>query len=68
MGMLAKLGLYLSIVKASGPYSQHFIFFFTYEHFQQARVLDYTRPEKLASKKRSDLLGPLITYEENKAL
>ncbi len=36
-----------------GPYSQHFVFILTCEYFQQARVLDYTWPEKLASDKHS---------------
>jgi hypothetical protein len=51
-----------------GPYSQHFIFFLTFKCFQQARVLNYTWPEKHDSDKHSNLLDPFITYEENKVL
>ncbi len=42
-----------------GPYSQNFIFFLTYECFQQAGELDHTRPEKLASNKHFNLLAYL---------
>ncbi len=55
-------------MQSLGPYSQHFIFLLTEKYFQQARVLDYNRPEKLASDKDSDLLGPFVTQKENKAL
>jgi hypothetical protein len=50
------------------PYSQHFLIFSTYEYFQQAGVLDYSRPVKLSSDKHSNLLDLPITYEENKLL
>ncbi len=50
------------------PDSQHFIFFLTYEYFQKARVLYYNRPEKLASGKHTNLLGPFVTYKENKVV
>jgi hypothetical protein len=33
--------------KAQGPYSQHLIFFVTYEMAQKARVLNYTRRKGL---------------------
>ncbi len=46
----------------------HFIFFLTYEYFQQARVLDYTSPKKLASDKPLNLFGQFVTYAENKVL
>jgi hypothetical protein len=49
-------------------YSQPFIFFLTYERNQKDRALDYTRSERLASDKHSSLLGPFVTYEENKVL
>ncbi len=50
------------------PYSQNFIFFVSYKYFQKARVLDYTHPEKLASDKQSNILGPFASYEENEVL
>jgi hypothetical protein len=53
---------------AQEQYSQHFIFFLTYEHFEEARLLYYTRPEKLAIDKQSSLLGPFISYKENEML
>ncbi len=49
-----------------GAYLQWFIFFLAYEYFQQAGVLDYTRPENLASDKHFNLLDTFITDEENK--
>ncbi len=48
-----------------GTYFQHFLFFSSYEYFQQARVLYYTRPKKLASDKQSNLLDPFVSYEQN---
>jgi hypothetical protein len=48
--------------------SQHLIFFVTYEWAQYARVLIYTRPERLASNKHSGLSGLFISYEENEGL
>ncbi len=47
-------------------YSQHFIFSLACKYFQKAIVLDYTRPEMLASDKHSNFLGPFVTFEENK--
>ncbi len=38
-------------------YSQHFIFFVTYESVQYARVLHNTKLEKLGKYKHSTLLG-----------
>ncbi len=52
----------------NGSYSQHFIFFVTCEWVQQARVLQYTRLERLARDKHSSLLGPFVSYEENGVL
>ncbi len=49
-------------------HSQNFIFFLTYKYFQQARVFDYTWPEKQDSDKHSNLSEPFVTYEENKVL
>jgi hypothetical protein len=45
-----------------GLYSQHLIIFVAYEWAQQARELDYTRPERLFSDKTSSLLGPFVSY------
>ncbi len=52
-----------------GQYPQHFIFFLTYEYFQQARELDYTRPENVSLTNPS-LVDQFATYEEiiNKVL
>jgi hypothetical protein len=47
------------------PFSQRFIFFITYEWYQYARVLNYTKLERLASDKHFSLLGPFISYKEN---
>jgi hypothetical protein len=35
---------------------------------KKARVLNFTRMEKHARDKNSSLLGPFISYEENKVL
>jgi hypothetical protein len=51
-----------------GPYSQHFIFFVTYEFAQWAWVLHCTRLERLAMDKQSSLLVPLVSYKEYKVL
>jgi hypothetical protein len=48
-----------------GPYSQHFIFFSTYEYSQLASVLHYVRLERLASDKHSSLLDSLVSYKVN---
>ncbi len=53
-------------IRHLGPYSQHFIFFLTYEFFQQAIVLEYTRSEKLTSDKHSNLWNLFVTHEEDK--
>jgi len=44
-------------------YSRHLILFLTYEWAQYARVLHYTRLEKLAEDKHYSLLGPFMSYE-----
>ncbi len=54
--------------RAQGAYSQHFIFFVTYHWAQKARVLHYTRLERLARGKHSSLLDPFVSYEENEVL
>ncbi len=54
--------------KVQGPYSEHSILFVSYEYFQQARVLDYTWPEKHPGDKHSNLSGPFVTCKENKVL
>jgi hypothetical protein len=50
------------------PYSQHFIFFVTYEWAQQARVFHYIKLERLAKDEHSSLLCPFVSYKENKVL
>ncbi len=53
---------------ALGLYSQHFIFFVTYEWTKKARMLHYAGLESLARDKYSSLLGPFVSYEENDVL
>ncbi len=59
--------LYIS-EKGQGLYSQHFIFFVTYELAQWARLLHKNKLERLAGDKHSDLLGFLARCEENEVL
>ncbi len=54
--------------KPQGPYSQHFIFFVTYELAIITTVLHYTKLERLAMDKHSSLLGIFVSYEENEVL
>jgi hypothetical protein len=49
-------------------YSQHLIFFVTYECAKKARVLHYTRLQRLATDKHSNLSVPFVSYDENKVL
>jgi hypothetical protein len=49
-------------------YSQHFIFFITYESAQQARVLHKTMLERLAISKLAYLLDLFVSYDENALL
>jgi hypothetical protein len=49
-------------------YSQHFIFFVTYEWAQNARVLHLTRLETLIRDKHSSLLGSFLNILENEVL
>ncbi len=51
-----------------GAYSQHFIFFVTFEWAQSDRVLHGIWLWKLACDKHSSLLGKFVSYEENKVL
>ncbi len=51
-----------------GAYSQDIIFFVTYEWAYEARVLHYTRQERLASDKHSSLLGLFARYEKSEGL
>ncbi len=50
------------------PYSQHSIFFVTYESAQYARLLHNSRLKRLTSDKHSNLLGQFLSYEENVVL
>jgi hypothetical protein len=49
-------------------YSQHFIFFETYERAQKANALHYTHIQRFARDKYSSLLGPWESYKENEML
>jgi hypothetical protein len=49
-------------------YSQFIIFNVTYKWAQQARALNYKRPERLCRNKHSSFLGPFVCYEENELL
>ncbi len=49
-------------------YSQHSIFFVTYESDQLARLFHITKLEGFTSAKHSNLLGQLLSYEENEVL
>jgi hypothetical protein len=49
-----------------GAYSQHFIFFVTYESAQKARMLHNIKPERLASDMNKPNKLECISYEEMK--
>jgi hypothetical protein len=49
-------------------YLQSLFFFITCKWAQSARVLHYTRLEKLARDKHSSLVDPFVSNEENKVL
>ncbi len=51
-----------------GTVFKHFIFFVTYIRAQYARILHYSKLERLVSDKNSSLLRPFISYEENELL
>ncbi len=55
-------------IRPHGSISQNFIFFITYVWAKWARVLHYSRLEKLIRDKHSMLLNPIISYEENEVL
>jgi len=55
-------------LKHEGQYSEHFIFFQTYQWAQQAGSLHYTRLARLARSKHSNLLGPFVSYNVNEVL
>jgi hypothetical protein len=42
------------------------IFLVTFEWAQEARMLQYTRFKRWAKDKHSSLLGPIVSYEEDK--
>jgi hypothetical protein len=71
-GLLGPLVTYKVIkvlrIRPQSPYSQHFIFSISYKLAQLAIVLHYIRLEQLARDKHTGLLGPLVTYKENKVL
>ncbi len=48
-------------------YLQHF-YFLLFKYYQEARMLDYTRPEKLVSDQHSNLLGTFSCCDENEGL
>jgi hypothetical protein len=48
--------------------SQLIIFNITYKWAQQARALNYNRPERLGRDKHSSFWGPFVSYGENEAL
>jgi hypothetical protein len=49
-------------------YSQHSIFFVTYESAQKARLFHNTKLERVTSAKDTNSLGQFISYEENEVL
>jgi hypothetical protein len=49
-------------------FSQHSIFFLTYELAKYARVLNYTELERLTRDKHTSLLGPFLSYKDNEVL
>ncbi len=56
------------IIKLLGPYSQHFIFFVTYELAQLARVLSYSKLEMLVREEQSSLFDSFVSYVKNEVL
>ncbi len=57
--------LIVSFAQNQGSYSQHFIFFETYEY---AGVLHNTALERLTNYKHPNSLVQIVSYEENKEL
>jgi hypothetical protein len=58
----------VKVFAVHGPYSQHFLFFLTYDWPPKARVLHYTRLQRAAIDKYFSLLGPFVSYKENAVL
>jgi hypothetical protein len=63
-----KLIMFLQRYIVHVSYLQHFIFIVTSKLAQKARMLHYTWLERFALDKHYSLLGPFISYEENKVL
>jgi hypothetical protein len=55
-------------LKVQVPYSQHFIFFVTYEGANKYVLHYYIRLERLFGEKHSSLLDPFVSYKEKKVL
>jgi hypothetical protein len=55
-------------MRLEGPNSEHFIFFATYEWSHKARVLHYTRLERLDMGKQYSLMGQFISYDKNEVV
>ncbi len=49
-------------------YSQHFILFVAHKWAQKARVLHYTKAERLSRDKHFILFSPIVSYDENELL
>jgi hypothetical protein len=54
-------GSYPAIGCHQGQYSQHFIFFVTYEWAHHARLLHFNKLEKLVRDMHSSLLDPFVS-------
>jgi hypothetical protein len=54
--------------KNQGPYSQHFIFFVTYEWAPKARLLHYTGVERLFRDKNHSLLSSFVSCKNKEVL
>ncbi len=59
---------YYQYKKNLGPYSQHFVFFVTYESAQYTTVFHKTRLLRLSSNKHTNLLGLFVSYDGNEVL
>ncbi len=56
------------ILKLLGLYSQHFIFFVTYELAQLVRVLSYSKLEMLVREEHYTLFDSFVSYVKNEVL
>jgi hypothetical protein len=56
---------FLQVFCQPGPYSQRIILFVTNKWAQIAKVLHYTRLERLARGKQFNLLDSFVSYEKN---